>query len=584
MKAYTKTTLLLIFGIITGLLFMGAVNPKKQKSGLAKSSVYQYKQLDGNQINCTMSSDGPYADYRKTTQSGMEWPKGSGKTPVFTAGLWMGGFRLDSAGNKKDLRMAQMDYTTDYQPGPLLPGEVFNTTTNEDSGPVSRGNDDKYRLYKVNKKDTLTYNTPDANPDYLEWPVDLGAPWIDRDGDGVWKPGVDIVKFTGDQQIWLVINDVSKVKHKALSGTDPMGVEVRILYFVFNQAGALGNMMFMKWIIENRSDSDYDSVYVGQWSDVDLGQANDDLPGVDTTLSLGYTYNGDGDDEGAAGYGTKPPACGFDFFEGPTVPGLLTDSALIDGKKYPNLKNLPATAHIIYTNGTFPQIVDPGPDGAPTYAPQAYAYLNGQAGTIQSWVTDPITKQIVKYWFADNPALPPSSTNPDPTQFPLGSFPPQDLRVMLCSGPFKLERNKPQEVVGTFLIAQGSDRFNSITALKKADMLAQQAFNTNLKVPSAQPVPPVKVTELDKTIILDWSANVDPTEKYNFKDPFNDYKFEGYALYQTDNPTNPDSWLKIGQWDLVNRILVVKDWTAHPVTGELNLLPVAYFTIGRAHV
>ena len=55
---------------------------------------------------------------------------------------------------------------------------------------------------------------------------------------------------------------------------------------------------------------------LAQWSDPDLGNANDDYVGCDTTLSLGFVYNGDNNDE--SGYGAAPPAMGYDFFQGPS--------------------------------------------------------------------------------------------------------------------------------------------------------------------------------------------------------------------------------------------------------------------------
>ena len=39
--------------------------------------------------------------------------------------------------------------------------------------------------------------------------------------------------------------------------------------------------------------------------------------GCDVNLGLGFCYNGDAEDEGAAGYGFNPPAIGVDFFQGP---------------------------------------------------------------------------------------------------------------------------------------------------------------------------------------------------------------------------------------------------------------------------
>ena len=52
---------------------------------------------------------------------------------------------------------------------------------------------------------------------------------------------------------------------------------------------------------------------LAQWSNPDLGNAADDYVGCDTLLSLGFVYNGDNNDE--TGYGTPPPAAGYDFFQ-----------------------------------------------------------------------------------------------------------------------------------------------------------------------------------------------------------------------------------------------------------------------------
>jgi hypothetical protein len=199
-----------------------------------------------------------------------------------------------------------------------------------------------------------------------------------------------------------VINDVCNSRHAVVGATQPLGMEVRCLYFAFNRPGALGNMMFLKWQIINKSDADYDSVYISMWSDVDLGDANDDLPGCDTTLSLGYVYNGTNNDQTTHGYGTKPPADGFDFFEGPKVPAGPADSALVDGKWTKGYVNLPMTSYVVYTNATFAQIVDP-PTGSPNYPLIAYDYQRGLAGTVHQTLISKTSGLPMYKWFSGDP-------------------------------------------------------------------------------------------------------------------------------------------------------------------------------------
>jgi len=568
MKAVLKKSLLLFSVGAASLFFLGGINADRRDLG--KPDVLGYKFLDGNRLNSVQAFDGPYCDYRKTGNSGLEWPKGSGKTSIFTAGIWMAGRHRPSG----TIRTANMDYGTEYQPGPLT--ETFNTTTNDDAGPASRANDPRYRLYKIqkNKPDGESFGNPELDIDaWTEWPGDLGAPYNDLNSNGVWDPGVDEPAFKGDQMMWGVINDASRALHNALGATSPMGVEVQILYFVFNQPGPLGDMMFMQWQIINKSDADYDSVFVGMWSDPDLGDANDDLPGSDSLLSLGYIYNGDNDDGTDHGYGARPPAAGFDFFQGPIVDGAPTDSAKFKGQWIQGKRNLPASSFVVYTNGTFPEIIDP-PDGSPEYRRIAYDYHLGKAGTVGVGIQRADGTPYPTFWFSGDPT--PGGGGDLPANFPLGVFNPQDIRVMINTGPFTLAQGDTQEIVGCLLHAQGADRLGSVSLLKQVDRIAQQAFDDDFNVPSAPPLPDIVVSELPNQILIDWSTNSDRSEDYVFINPVYDYRFEGYNLYQGESVNGP--WKRIATYDLVNGIELIEDYEQDPETGNSYLRPVQYGT------
>ena len=441
---YCSKIFLLSAGSLS-LAWVSASEEPRKGPGLERLEVFEYKFLDVNQINCTIASDGPYADSRRTSAAGLEWPRGSGRTAVFTAGIWIVGKHRPT----DSLRTANMDYSTEYQPGPLL--EIFNTTTNDDTGPVLRAGSPLYRLYKISRGDTLSR-------DYREWPGHLGAPYEDLNGNGVWDTGIDIPRFFGDQQIWCLINDVNLERHRALGATAPMGVEVRILYYAFDRPGVLGNAMFMRWEIINKSDAAYDSVYFSMWSDPDLGDANDDLPGCDTTLNMGYVYNGDNDDGTRGGYGATPPALGFVYLGGPELEGTSGDS----GRSM--------TSFVAYDGGMFAQLVDP-PDASPNYARIAYAYLKGMMGTAGTYLMRP-DSSIITYFFSGDPV---TGTGDLPSNFPLREHPPCDIRIVVNSGPFTLAEGDTQVVVGALLLSQGVERLHSIATLRQ-DVRFIQAF------------------------------------------------------------------------------------------------------------
>lgn len=105
--------LLVMYLFTAGIIVCGKSSAGADKQSPPRTSTFEFKFLDGNQINCTINSSGPFADYLRTGQGGLEWPKGSGKTAVFTSGIWLIGRHAPSG----QLRTAVQDYHTEY----LLP-------------------------------------------------------------------------------------------------------------------------------------------------------------------------------------------------------------------------------------------------------------------------------------------------------------------------------------------------------------------------------------------------------------------------------------------------------------------------------
>jgi hypothetical protein len=457
-------------------------------------------QIDVNNIAMFVTNRGGFARDLESPggPSGLFFPRGTDKTAVYAAGLWFG-----STVNG-EVRVTVAEYDLEY-----TPGLIYNnggTITFDDAG------DARLKVYKLAKGDTLS-------EDYLNWPVADGAP-LTAEGKPLWQ---------GDQTCWAVYNDADASTHtNDAGGSSPQNIEIRQTTFAFDRQGPLGNMIFVKFNIKNKGNDTLEDAFVSMWSDVDMGGATDDMAGCDTLLSLGYVYNAANTDEI---YGGVPPAVGFDFFQGPIVPGEPSDTALVSGQRVPGYKNLPMTSYNRYINGT-----DPDTKNA------SYNYMKGltKDGSPLHLNDDPL-QPITRYFFSGDPVT--ETGWLDPAQ--------ADKRIMLSSGPFTMAPGDSQEVVVGLIVAQGGDRLSSITLLKSYDDQAQKVFDANFDLPSAPPRPVLYARPMDGAIDLSWST--DAVGDIQISAPLNEeYHHEGYNLYQGESIAGP--WKKIATWDVANDV------------------------------
>ena len=143
----------------------------------------------------------------------------------------------------------------------------------------------------VDMNKNLTYDIDTANPGASDYPL-----------------------IKGDQALWWIMNDNGNV-HGETNGT-PLGVEVRGSVYGFNCTldTALNNTVFFEYEIINRSNKTYDSLYIGNWIDFDIGYGFDDYIGTDTLLSAFYAYNGAATDKV---YKNNPPVEAVVFLDAP---------------------------------------------------------------------------------------------------------------------------------------------------------------------------------------------------------------------------------------------------------------------------
>ena len=271
--------------------------------------------LDVNNVRARIFNDGglfwqggPYA---------YEVPQGAGVHAVFAASLWIGGMAGD------ELRMAGTRYGPyEFWPGPL------------DASGAPAADCTRYdHLFAITRADVERYNeTGVPAQNLLDWPGHWGAPVLD--GDGVASnynlDGGDRPALVDDQMLWWVMQDAGN--EHAFTGAPPLRMEVQGSAFAFQSGNALGNTTFYRYRLVYHGDVPLRDTYVGFYVDPDLGDFADDYIGTDTTLHLGYVYNGDNDD-GPEGYGPNPPAVGFTFLRGARAPvdGLDNDrDGLVD--------------------------------------------------------------------------------------------------------------------------------------------------------------------------------------------------------------------------------------------------------------
>ncbi|MHB1687031.1 MAG: hypothetical protein ACYCVH_06640 [Ignavibacteriaceae bacterium] len=574
--------------VLVGILFLlpavaSAIGNGKEKRKMAKTTGGQIATtaIDINNIYSLQQNNG-YSDFNPNSNlEGAQYPKGSGKNFVFTAGFLWGGFVPGDA----QVRVGGSAYISGLEPGPIINGKGANPT------------DARWSIYRVRPDvypgvknvdlsgDAAVEGIPAAQiqaqyeSDWTNWPAagtanDLGAPFTDVNGDGKYEPNIDIPGVPGaDQTVYYVANDQDPLLTNGLYGAKPLGIEVHVTFWAYAQTGALGNMYFKKWDIINKGQTPIDSMFVSYWTDVDLGDATNDLVGCDTTLSLQFTYNGGPSDNVYAPL--PPPADGFDFFQGPVVPGTATDSAIVIAPPFKfqyiyGKKNLPMTAAYFFVNGNA-NFGDP-PQGAITGSTQFYNFFNGNYGVSGLPFINPINNQPTKFAFSGDPVA--------GTGWLDGvALPPGDRRQGMASGPFTMAPNDTQQVVVAEMVAGAIPSVNylqAITLLKVYDRVAQAAYNNFFVVAKAPPAPVVTKIQLNNKVVLDWGENpatVKATETSVVKDPvfYGNYNFEGYNVYQL-----PSKDASIDQAKLLATYDVVDGITSVPYIDPVTL-EVAYF-------
>jgi hypothetical protein len=359
-----------------------------------------------------------------------EVPKGSGVNSIFADGFWIGG--KDVTGGLHVAAQTYRQSGSDFWPGPLdtINGTMDTATAHQFDNiwKIDRLTVDAFiTQFGLGNVTNGSYPVPDV---ILNWPAQGSgnysrnlAPFIDFNNDGVYNPyDGDYPDIKGDQMLWWVFNDGFHV-HTESNGI-PLAVEIQCSAYAYDCPNvstndeAINYTTFFHYKIFNRSLISYDSVYIGKYTDTDLGNYLDDYVGCDTILNIAYTYNGDNNDDGINGYGYNPPMQNILY---------LSD----------------AMTHFMYYNNDFSVI------GNPVSAIDYYNYMhsiwkdgshltyggNGHgAGT-------GATNTLTNYFFPSSPyASSPSEWN----EINAGNT-PDDRRLITSTGPFSFPAHSEKD-------------------------------------------------------------------------------------------------------------------------------------------
>lgn len=247
--------------------------------------------------------------FQQNGEAKFEVPKGSEIHSILSSGIWIGG--KDSSGNVR-VSVATYDTSrTDFQSGPIdrstglaaLPGD-WNYVWKTDSAQVA-----EHKTLFNNTGYQAPWgiqNWPGSNPKPGNFNPVL-APFVDLNMNQIYEPNLgETPYFQGNEVSYFILNDLVSTNRQ---GSDK-GLGVEIYGMVYTES-KFPNVVFVKYRIINRSFTQYDSVFVGVFTDFLLGNPFDNYTATDSSRHLLFAYNSVAYD--SFGYGDNPPIMGVKF-------------------------------------------------------------------------------------------------------------------------------------------------------------------------------------------------------------------------------------------------------------------------------
>lgn len=461
-----------------------------------------YETLDINNISATFNNTG--ALFYDTFDKQFEAPKGSGVKTVYTSGLWLAG--KDSMQN---IHTSVATYgnppNRDYYVGPIMDSTLYSTKSYlyDRIFKLSCQDIEKFRNYMD------CFNDPNCNeianfPNYsipldvIEWPANglfAGmsnnlAPYVDVDEDGVYNPNVgDYPAIKGDLCLYFIIHD-DGIHTKSLGL--PLQAEIHLMAYAFKDENpAIENSIFMDYTIYNRSTLSYYDMYLGVFSDFDIGGYLDDYVATSPNLNLVYAYNGDSYDNptgGTVGYLDTLAAQGMVLLQGPKRDSDTLDNSPLDyGLGYND--GIVDNEYMGLTNSIFYDFYN-GPTGEPSQPSEYYNYLksvwkdgshqvfgaNGYFGFCDSCVES----NYIFTNIGNDPLYIGTNGIPQPSWGSIQGLNalPGDRRILASAGPFTFQAGEKTELKLAYVFARSDSSGTPLDPVRKLKAYAYELQNS----------------------------------------------------------------------------------------------------------
>jgi hypothetical protein len=453
-------------------------------SGTFSQNVGSEAYIEVNDIYLPFNNKGIIADVNIPPNGSLGQFAGGGF--LFSSGFWLSGYSNDSLWANG---VASASLVEDY-----LAGTVGMDPNNPLAG-----------IYKLTSTDVP------FGQSWQDWidAVNLGADFYDGNGDGIynpvdlngnnqWDPDEDKPDLILDETYWCVFNDGLPANIRRWQ-SEPQGIEIRQTIFAEASAGALGNVVFVRYRIKNTGTvaDTLKEVYFSMQADADVGDATDDLYGCDTLRQGIYFYNNTPD----AQYGNQVPSFMMDLLTGPYsyIPGETfidvngnniyengIDTPLDTAVNYlgpigitifPGAKNLEMNSAVYHIGGS-PAMREP----SNIIEVRNYVFGLNALGTIVDPCNWPFGEvrggvpcnQVNPYfWCSGNPV----------TDVGWISNQNRDVRGVGSAGPFTLVKDQEVEVLIGYEIDRSTTPLGGITAVRAVSDFVQNFYENNFGYP-----------------------------------------------------------------------------------------------------